>query len=89
MHLIFVCLICLGSGTGAAREARGGCVAGLVLTGQAPSRVPGEVDYSFSRASALDPVAESPAPQPSPQVCSVQCYRHLDAHVHGDAKPAV
>ncbi len=50
------------AGAGAEREARGGCLSDLVVTEQGPPGEAGNVDYTFTRAAAMDPALEQAAP---------------------------
>lgn len=66
-------------GAGTERETRGGCMAGLVLTGQSPSRIAGELDYTFSRAHAADATLTALPPTQSTQqvgrLCAATCHK--------------
>ncbi len=53
---------------GEQRQARGGCMADLVLVRQAPGEAPGSMAYTFATAASLRAPSGTPVPTPTQQV---------------------
>lgn len=68
----------VGGPAGEQRQARGGCLADLVLTGEEAGDQPGGYKYTFATASSLRTGSTQPASQSLQQASS--CRQHRAHH---------